>query len=157
MLFSPKGLSAQEPQWLSLQSSSAQEGLSARGASSAQFDELNYSDQAIQPKSRFSSGYSALKASAPKSLSGSVCKALELRKASAPKSRSSSVCRAFQFKKTSAPTEPYQLSLRAQLLCSGHAAQESVQLRLFSPKGLSAQEPQWLSLQSSSAQEGLSA
>ena len=39
-------------------------GLSAR-SSAAQFDELDYSTQAMQPKSQISSGYSTRKASAP--------------------------------------------------------------------------------------------
>ena len=44
-LFSPQGLSARSP--------------------AAQFDELDYSAQAMQPKSQISSGYSTRKASAP--------------------------------------------------------------------------------------------
>ena len=40
------------------------QGLNARSPV-AQFDELNYSTQAMPPKSQFSSGYSAHKASAP--------------------------------------------------------------------------------------------
>ena len=38
--------------------------ISARSLA-AQFDELNYSAQAMQPKNQFSSGYLAYKASAP--------------------------------------------------------------------------------------------
>ena len=78
----------------------------AHGASVAQFEELNCSPQAMQPKGQFSSGSIAHKASVPKSPSSSVCRALQLRKASAPKSPSSSVCRALQLRKASAPTEP---------------------------------------------------
>ena len=65
----PRANSAQaeeptKPQRPNLQSSSAQEGLSPRSLV-AQFDELSYSTQAMQPNSQFSSGYSAHKASTP--------------------------------------------------------------------------------------------
>ena len=63
-----KASAPMEPQWLSLQSSLAQEGLNAHGASVAHFVEL------------ISSG----RPQRPWSLSGLVCRAHKLRKALAP-------------------------------------------------------------------------
>ena len=67
----------------------------------------------MQPKSQFSSGSAAHKASVPKSLSSSVCRALQL-------------------KKNSTPTEPQKLILTSS----------TAQLRPCSPRASSAQAVQ---------------
>ena len=92
---------------LSLQSSSAQEGLNAHRNSSAQFAEL------------FSSG----RPQRPQELFSSIHRALQLRKASSSTELFSSVCRALQLRKASAPTGALQLSLQSSSAQKGLNAQ----------------------------------
>ena len=68
----PKSPAAQFEELILLNSSHAAQRVSqlrqlVHGASEAQFEELNYSTQVMQPKSQFSSGNLAHKASAPRS------------------------------------------------------------------------------------------
>ena len=82
-LLSPQGLSAQEP--------------------SSSVDELNYSTQAMQPKSQFSSGYSAHKASTPGSLVAQFDELNYSTQAMQPKSQFSS---GYSTHKASTPRSP---------------------------------------------------
>ena len=123
-------------------------GYSANKASApkspgTQFDELNYSAQTMHPKSQFSLGYSAHKASAPRSSAAQFDEFNYSAHAMQPCSPRVSSAKAIQ------PTRPQRpraqqlslTSLTTQLKLCSQAAQESVQLRLFSQQGLSAQEP----------------
>ena len=73
----------------------------------------------MQPKSQFSSGTIAHKASAPQILSSSVCRALQLRKASAP-------------------TEPQQLSLKSSTTILRPCSPRASLAQAFSPRNLSS-------------------
>ena len=140
-----------EPQSLSLQSSSAQEGLRAHRASVAQFAELINSGRPQRPWS----------------LSGSICRALQLSLASAPKSSTAQlglnahealVVRFTELISSRRPQCPWSLS---GSVCRAHQLNKAL-----APKSLSSSvcralqlrkasaptEPQQLSLTSSTAQ-----
>ena len=134
-LFSPHGLSARSP--------------------TAQFDEFDYSTQAMQPKSQISSGYSAHKASAPGAQQLSLTSSTTLQRPCSLRVRSAQAIQPTrpqypgaqqlslksstiqlrprspmsQFSSSSQPTEPQRPNLKGS----------TTQLKQFSPKGLSTQ------------------
>ena len=98
----------------------------------AQFDELDYSEQAMKPKSQISSVYSAHKASAPEAQHLSLTSSTTLLRPCSLRVRSAKAIQHIRPQRQ----EPNSSILRAQLLNSNHTAQEllnsDAQLRLYS-------------------------
>ena len=130
-----KASAPMEPQSLILQELISSARPQRPGAQQLSIDELNYSTQAMQPKSQFSSGNSAYKASALRSPAAQFEELNYSTQAMQPKSQFSSGTSAY---KASAPGSPTTQLEGTQLLYSGPYSPEASTTQAFGPRSLSS-------------------